>query len=271
MKKTPAILVILISLSLATGPAGAAAYSSESQVSAVGEGPETLTVQAASLAGLWALSLSADLAWLGGEDLLSFYPSGALSVPAARLHPGFSLGLRRHLSGTFFVGAQLSSLPKGYQAEVGGQQDTWLFDGLLLGLSGGWLLYRAVSVAFYAEAQAGWLTLSNGSLDRTGSAATAGSLEGSALAEQFSLGALWFILPSVALEAQGGYRFARLPLSLTTSAGRQTPPSMPEFYVDFSGSFARLGLSFYWGVKNPWGEQDAPPAPKIPPPTEARE
>jgi hypothetical protein len=263
------LLILVMSLTgLAPAQLPAAVQSPQGQVSELREGERTHSVQAATLAGLWALSLAVDLSWQGGEDLLSYYPAGALSAPPTRAYPGFGLGLRRHLNDSFFVGAHLGSLPKSHRAVLGADEDDWAFEGLMLGVSGGWLLYRAVSVAFYAEAQAAWLTLIDGQLQRRGPAATSGSLEGSALAEQFSLGALWFILPSVALEAQGGYRFARLPLGLVTKAGRQSPPSAPEFYADFSGSFARLGLSFFWGLKNPWGEQAPPGPPGIPPPAE---
>ncbi len=218
------------------------------------------------LAGLWSLNLSADLAWMGGDDLLSFYPQGALGAPARRAFPGFGLGLRRHLSDSFFVGAQLASLPKGYWVERGADKDSWAFDGLQLGAGAGWVVRLSRRAAVYAEAQVGWLSLVNGSLERSGANATTGSLEGSALSQQLGLGLLGFILPSVALEAQGGYRFARLPLSFSTKAGRQSPPSAPEFYADFSGPFARLGLSFFWGLRNPWGQQAAPEAPAFEPP-----
>jgi hypothetical protein len=211
------------------------------------------------------MNLAADLAWSSSEDLLSYYAPGALSAPPQRMVPGFSLGLRRFLSDSFFVGAQLDSLPKGYAVSVAGNNDTWTLDSLCLGLDGGWVLYRAVSVAFYGQASVGWLMLANGAYERTGAAPDKGSLEGSALSEQFSLGALWFILPSVALEAQGGYRFGRVPVSVTsTTLGRWKPLNGPDFYADFGGSFARLGLSFFWGLANPWGEQEAPSAP--PPP-----
>lgn len=220
-----------------------------------------------SLAGLWSMNVSADLGHYSSEDLLSFYAQGALSAPAPQSYPGFSLGLRRHLSEHFFAGLQLASLPKGYSVSLGGSTDQWALDGLLLGASGAWMLQPTEALALYAEAQVGWLTLINGGLERSGASTATGSLEGSALAEQFGLGALWFILPSVALEAQGGWRFARLPLTLSTGSGRQSPPSAPEFYADFSGPYGRLGLAFFWGLKNPWGEQDAPPAP-APPPSE---
>lgn len=220
---------------------------------------------AQSLAGLWSLSLSADMAWLNGQDLLSYYPSGALSAPPTQVFPGFNVGLRRHLSDRFFVGLQLSSLPKGYNVDVAGSNDTWTFDGLMLGLSGGWVWLHSAHWALYTEAEAGWLGLADGSLERTGANAGTGSLDGSALAEQFNLGVQCFILPSVALEAQGGYRVAHLPLSLSTANGRQTSPSAPEFYVDLGGPFVRLGLSFFWGLRNPWGEQAVPAAPAPPP------
>lgn len=269
MKHAPAF--ILMSCLATALPAAqlSPAQGSEGQASEVHAGPETRSVQAASLAGLWSLSLGADLAWPATEDLLSYYPAGALSAPAPRLLPGFDLGLRRFLSDSFYVGAQLASLPKGYSVSLGPDTDTWTLDSLLLGVNGGWLLYRAVSVAFYGEASAGWLMLVNGSYERTGSASDKGSLEGGALSEQFSVGALWFILPSVALEAQGGYRFARVPLSISTTLGKWKPANGPDFYADFSGSFARLGLSFFWGLRNPWGEQaapDAPPPPENPAP-----
>lgn len=230
----------------------------------VSRGPEKRDVQPASLAGLWSLSLFGDFSLESGQDLQSFYPSGAISTPESRVFPGFAVGLRRHLTDNFFVGAQLASLPKSYNLSAGGNDDTWQFDGLMLGLSGDWMLYRAVSVGLYAEGQVGWLTLMGGSLDRLGPGATKGNLDGSALAEQFGLGGLWFILPSVALEAQGGFRFARLPLRFSTSQGSQTPPAAPEFFTDLSGPYGRLGLSFFWGLRNPWGEAEAPPPP--PPP-----
>lgn len=268
MKHVPA-LFLCIGLAAALPAAQLApTHSPEGQVSEVHAGPQTQSVQAESLAGLWSLSLDADLAWPSSEDLLSFYPAGTLSAPAPRLLPGFSLILRRYLSDSFFVGAQLASLPKGYSVDLGASNDTWTMDSLLLGVSGGWLLYRAVSVAFYGEASAGWLVLVDGSYERTGAGADKGSLEGSALSEQFDLGALWFILPSVALEAQGGYRFGRVPVTVSTGSGKWQPVNGPDFYADFSGSFARLGLSFIWGLRNPWGEQAAPDAP--PPPDESK-
>lgn len=218
------------------------------------------------LGGLWSLNLSADLGYYKGEDLLSFYPAGTLQAPAPRAFPGFSVGLRRHFNERLFAGLQLSSLPKSYALDRSdGGSDLWTFDGLLLGASGGLILARGAQSALFAEAQWGYLSLINGTLDRSGPQASSGSLEGAGLAQQYGLGLLGFILPSVALEAQGGWRFARLPLSLSTRDGKQSPPSAPEFYSDFSGPYGRLGLNFFWGVRNPWGEQEAPPAPAPPP------
>jgi hypothetical protein len=265
MKHAPILLASLVSLATALPAAQLAPVQGvEGQASEVQAGPRRQSIQPAPLAGLWALSLSADLSWTSTQDLLSFYPPGTLSAPPASAAPGFNLGLRRFVSDSFYVGAQLSSLPKNYSVSVGADQDTWTLDSLLLGAEGGWLLYRAVSVAFYGEASVGWLMLVNGDFERSGADTDKGSLEGGALSEQFSLGALWFILPSVALEAQGGYRFGRVPVTVDSSIGRWTPKNGPDFYADFSGSFARLGLSFFWGLSNPWGEQEAPSAP--PPP-----
>lgn len=251
----------LLTLALATGRLRA----TDAEVS---RGPEKRDVQPASMAGLWSLAIAGDFSYESGQDLQSFYPAGAISTPDPRVFPGFELALRRHFSDSFFVGGHLASLPKAYSVSANGggllAEDVWQFDALMLGLSGNFMLYRAVSVGLYLNAQVGWLSLLGGSLERTGPAATKGTLEGSGLAEQFGVGGLWFILPSVALEAQGGYRFARLPLRLSTNQGAQSPPSAPEFYSDFSGPYGRLGLSFFWGLRDPWGETDAPPAP--PPP-----
>lgn len=262
----PALLLAAAAPAAETATGDAAQGALGGHATEVHAGPETREVQPASLAGLWSLNVSGDFSYEAGQDLTSFYPAGALEPPASRVYPGFALALRRHLNDAFFVGAHLASLPKGYSVSLAGSNDTWSLDALMLGLSLDWMLYRAVSVGLYAEAQAGWLSLLGGSLERTGAGATKGSLEGSALAEQFGLGGLWFILPSVALEAQGGWRFARLPLRLSTSAGPQSPPSAPEFYADLGGAYGRLGLSFFWGLRNPWGESEAPPPP--PPPQE---
>jgi len=73
-------------------------------------------------------------------------------------------------------------------------------------------------------------------------------------------------LPSVALDLSGGYRFARLPLSFSTSSGQMSPSFTPEFYADLGGPYGRLGLSFFWGLRNPWGQSEAPPPPSEGPP-----
>jgi hypothetical protein len=231
----------------------------------LGLAPGTLLPQA-NLAGRWSLNVSGDLAWPTTHDLASYYPNGAIADPAVTLFPGFSLTLRRHLDAGFFTGFQLGSLPKGYSLDVGPNHDTWTLDALTANAVLGWMVLPTPELGLFLEVQAGWFGLSNGALERSGPGSTDGVLEGSGLNAQAGVGLQAFILPSVALEAQGGWRNARVGVDLSTSAGKQTPPSGPEFFVDDSGPFVRLGLTFYWGLRNPWGEQAAPPAPKIPPP-----
>jgi hypothetical protein len=175
--------------------------------------------------------------------------------------PGFSLGLRRNLGERCFIGAGLSSLPKDFTVSAFGTQDQWQFSGLLLGLSAGCLVQQSGPCAVLVQAQAGWLDLTNGSLTR--SPDSSGSAQGSAPALELSAGERWNILPSVALELVGGWRLARVPVALSLPGGPAEAPAS-RAYVDFSGPFAKLGLAFTWGLRNPWGESEAPPPP--PPP-----
>jgi hypothetical protein len=218
------------------------------------------------LAGLWSLNLGVDLASLGSQDLKQFYAPGAISGPADRYFPGFYLGGRLHVNEIFFLSLGLSSLPKGYVVQTAGGEDSYQWDALFLNAGLGWMLWRSTRGAVYTQAEAGWLTLAEGSFERTGAGATKGLFEGSALATQLSFGWMYFLMPSVALEAGAGWRFARLPLSFTTAAGHALPNFTPEYYADFSGPFGRLGLAFFWGLKNPWGESEAPPPPSDGPP-----
>jgi hypothetical protein len=219
------------------------------------------------LASLWSISLGGDFTNEGSQDLQSFYAPGSIGLPATRVVPGYYLQGRKYISDSFFALACLSSLPKSYSVNQAGSQDQYEWDALILGTGGGWILYRALNFAFSAQAEAGWLVMSEGSFERSGANATKGTLEGSALATQFSVGGLWFVLPSVALDLCGGYRFARVPLSFATDAGNLSPTFAPQFYADFSGAYGRAGLSFFWGLRNPWGQSAAPPPPREGPPS----
>ena len=234
----------------------------------LGTGPDAPSIQPSPLAGLWALSVGGDFAYLGAQDLASFYPAASLSGPTSRVLPGFYLEVRKHVSESFFGLAALSSLSKSYSVDLGTGQDLYQWDAAIISVGGGWVLYRALNFGLLAQGEFGWLAVTDGSFSRDGVAPTKGVFEGSAPATQFSLGGLWFILPSVALELKGGYRFARLPLSFTTAAGQMNPAFAPEFYADFSGPYGRAGLSFFWGLRNPWGQSDAPPPPAQGPPSE---
>jgi hypothetical protein len=228
--------------------------------------PDLTNIQPAPLAGLWSLSLGGDFSSLGGQDLGTFYASGAPAEPAARLSPGFFLLGRKHVSDGFYACAGLSSLSKNYSVDRPGGQDLFEWDSLLMSTGGGWLLSRSLGFALFTQAEVGWFYLSQGTFERTGPAATQGLFQGSALATQFSAGGLFFLLPSVALDLDGGYRFARLPLTYSGNAG--DPGFKPDFYADFSGPYARAGLNFFWGLRNPWGPGEAPPPRQGPPGSE---
>lgn len=231
--------------------------------------PASMSAQPSPMAGLWAVSLGGDFVNMGSDDLESFYPSGSLSAPPRHLTPGFYLQIRKHVSETFFGLVDLSSLPKAYTVDRPSGQDLYEWDAVLLGLGGGWMLYHALNFGLSAQGEFGWLTLTQGSYEHTGTNPAKGTFDGSALATQFSLGGLWFVMPSVALEISGGYRFARLPLSRSASIPPPTG-SAPEYYADLSGSFGRCGLSFFWGLRDPWGQSDAPPPPHEGPPADAK-
>jgi hypothetical protein len=236
----------------------------------LGSGSATTAIQPSPLAGLWSLSLGGDFASLGSQDLQSFYPAGSISPPASHLTPGFFLLGRKHVSDSFYAVGGLSSLSKDYTVDWSGGQDLYQWDAVFFSTGGGWMLYRAINFDLFAQAEAGWLLMTQGSFERTSTnpalASTKGTFEGAAIATQFSAGGLWFILPSVALDLSGGYRFARLPLNFSTSAGEVNPSFTPEFFADLSGPYGRIGLNFFWGLRNPWGQSEAPPPPSHGPP-----
>lgn len=234
----------------------------------LGSGPDAPVIQPNPLAGLWALTVGGDFSYQGAQDLASFYPASSLSGPTSRVLPGFYLEVRKHVSETFFGLASLTSLSKSYSVDRGIGQDLYQWDAAIISVGGGWMLYRALNFGLAAQGEFGWMGLTDGSFSRDGIASTKGIFEGSAPATQFSASGLWFILPSVALELKGGYRFARMPLNFTTAVGQVNPAFAPEFYADFSGPYGRAGLSFYWGLHNPWGQSDAPPPPREGPPAE---
>lgn len=234
----------------------------------LGLGNALSEIQPSPLSGLWALSVGGDFSYLGAQDLASFYAASSLNGPTSRVLPGFYLEGRKHVSESFFGLASLASLSKSYTVDNGSGQDLYQWDAVMLSVGGGWVLYRAVNFALLAQGEFGWLGMTDGSFSRDGAAATKGSFEGSAPATQFSAGGLWFILPSVALELNGGYRFARLPLRFSTASGQMSPSFAPEFFADFSGPFGRAGINFFWGLRNPWGQSEAPPPPSEGPPHE---
>jgi hypothetical protein len=218
------------------------------------------------LAGLWSITLGGDFSDQSGEDLPGFYPGPAAVAASPRIVPGYYLQGRKYISDSFFALASLSSLPKSYSLSLSGNQDQYDWDALVFSTGGGWMLYRALNFGLSAQAEVGWLALSEGSFQRSGAAPTSGSFSGSAVATQFSLGGLWFILPSVALDLSGGYRFARVPLSFSPDANDPSPGFPSQIYADFSGAYGRAGLSFFWGLRNPWGQSPAPPPPSEGPP-----
>jgi len=219
-------------------------------------GPERLD-------GTWSLSLCGDFALESGADIQSLYPAGSVAAQPRALDPGFALGVRRHFGESFFGGFELGSLPKGYTINAFGNQDLWQISGLEVGGTVDWIFARVSTLTFFAGYQAGWVTLAGSTLDRSGGQIANGTLDGSGFGQEAGLGIQWTVLPSVALEVQGGWRGARIPVRLDVSGGNPWPPSdSPD--IDFSGPFARLGLDFTWGLRNPWGESEAPPPP--PPP-----
>jgi hypothetical protein len=233
----------------------------------LGSGQEPApAVQPSPLTGLWSLSLGGDFASLGDQDLKSFYPAGSIGAPASHLTPGFFLLGRKHVSDSFYAVGGLSSLSKGYTVDRSGGQDLYQWDTVFISTGGGWMLSRALNFGLFAQAEAGWLVMTDGSFESTGSSATKGAFEGSAIATQFSAGGLWFLMPSVAIDLSGGYRFARLPLRFSTSAGAVNPGFAPEPFADFSGYYGRIGIDFFWGLRNPWGPSEAPPPPSGGPP-----
>lgn len=236
--------------------------------STLGSGPDAPVIQPSPLAGLWALTVGGDFSYLSANDLASFYPASSLNGPTSRVLPGFYLEVRKHVSESFFGLASLTSLSKSYSVDRGTSQDLYQWDTAIISVGGGWMLYRALNFGLAAQGEFGWMGLTDGSFSRDGVAPTKGIFEGSAPATQFSASGLWFILPSVALELKGGYRFARMPLNFTTAVGQVNPAFAPEFYADFSGPYGRAGLSFFWGLRNPWGQSDAPPPPRDGPPAE---
>lgn len=214
-----------------------------------------------ALAGLWALDFSADFAYLKSEDIRDLYASDP-GLPSARVFPGMDLSLRWHLVDEFYLGAGLGSLSKSYSVALTatGETETYEWNALYPRIFGGLVWYRWINSYLYFQAEAGGVFVNQGSYLRSGGASEVkGSFDGSTYGAAAGLGGVWFALPSVGLQLEGGYRRA-----VVQSTFDQRPTR--SWDISYSGPYARAGLSFFWGLKDPWGNlSEAPEAPSPPP------
>ena len=238
----PIWVSLLISLGLALG------LHAETQI------PELAPV---SLNGLWAVSLGADLSYLRSDDLGALYPATELGVPDRQVFPGAFFSLRRHLSDLYYLGLGVSTLPKSYAVQVNANGDTVSYDFNTIDcyFLGGLVWYRGVNSYLYFQGEAGTAFLNQAGYTATASGGSKGAYEGSSFATAIGTGGMWFLIPSVGLNIEGGYRRAYLD-SVSSNVG--------TIFVNDSGPYARAGLSFFWGLKNPWG--DSSPLPSAPEP-----
>lgn len=223
------------------------------------------------LAGLWALDLGTDISFSRSDDIQAYYAPGSLSVPESQVNPGIFVSLRHHFLDQFYAGLGLSTLPKGYTLQINGAGDTesYTWDALYVYALGGWVWHRGVNSYVYFQAETGPAFLYQAVYTRSGTSPLKGSFEGGTIATAASLGGTWFIIPSVGLNLEAGYRRALIsPVEFRTGSGVVAPAYVKDFYVNGTGAYARAGLTFFWGVKNPWGEFADPPDPPAtsPPP-----
>jgi hypothetical protein len=207
--------------------------------------------------GLWSLSLGADLAYLSSRDAQALGPDPT-AADEKRSFVGLGLALKKHVSDSYFVGLGFSSLPRSYSfaSAVGTERYDW--DLLGLQVLGGFNWYRFSNSALYVQAEAGAAMLNQASYRLDAATPKEGAYDGSAFSSAVALGGSWNLMPSVALDLQGGYRRILFD-SLSASPGVPSPGSL-----NYSGPFARLQAVFYWGLANPWGEGPEAPAP-LPP------
>lgn len=215
-----------------------------------------------TLSGLWAASLAADFSFSQSDDIKAFYAPGSISMPESQVFPGVHASVRRHFYDLFYLGLGFSTLPKGYTLQVapGGDTESYSWDALYPHALGGISWYRGSNSYLYFQGELGTAFLYQAIYVKTGAGAAKGSFEGSTFASAVSLGGVWLLMPSVGLELQGGYRRALIqPVEFRTNAGPVAPVYTREFAVNDSGPYARAALSFFWGVKNPWGDFSSPP------------
>jgi hypothetical protein len=214
-----------------------------------------------SLAGLWAVNLSANFSYTKSEDIQALYAQST-GLPSAHVFPGMDLSLRWHLVDEFYLGMGLGSLSKSYSVALTatGETETYEWNALYPRVFGGLVWYRWVNSYLYFQGEAGAVFLNQGSYLRSGGATeTKGTFDGSTYGAAAGLGGVWFALPSVGLQMEGGYRRAVIPASFNLRQGT-------NWDISHSGPYARLGLTFFWGLKDPWGNlSEAPEAPAPPP------
>lgn len=214
-----------------------------------------------SLNGLWAMSLGADFSLMKSDDVQALY-QGGVSMPETQVFPGIYLSVRKHVSDSFYLGLGLSTLPKAYSVQVSatGETENYDWNAVYPFVLGGWVWYSGSTMYSYVQAEAGYAVLNQASFSRKGVNAVSGAFEGSAFASAIGLGGVWLMIPSVGLNLEGGYRRANLD-----SVSFSLPPG--KISINDSGPYGRLCVSFFWGMKNPWGE--GTPVPQAPgPPAE---
>ncbi len=219
------------------------------------------------LAGLWALSVGGDFSYNPDFDLKNFYPAGGVIGPGPRVFNGIDLSLRWHFHEKFFAGLGVSTLSKIYDVQVGGSKSSFAFDAVYTHLQLGWIWLERPTYYSYLQGEAGLATLNQATyLSSTGNPLDDGNLEGSGFATAFGVGGVLFLIPSVGVKLEGGYRNALItPVNFVKSGSLQSPPSgSKDFFVEDSGPYARLSLDFFWGVKNPWGTYGPSPEPPAP-------
>jgi hypothetical protein len=210
----------------------------------------------------WGFTLDLDVNNPSNDDLLAHYPKASTSFPSSSTFMDYSIKGRYHFSNALYSGLELDSLHKTYELKIGNgfAKETFDWNALYPSILMGWSFFRGENSWLGVEASAGYITLYQSRYIYEGPTPSKGKFEGSAFSGTLGLSGTWALLPAIGVDIMGGYRLARInnvQAPFDDGSGQKLNYDGSQPFIDFSGLIARVGLSFNWGMPDPWGENEA--------------
>jgi hypothetical protein len=223
---------------------------------------EEISLPPLNLTGLYGLSLAADFNNFQNQDILGFYPPESTTLPAGSTFIGSSLRFRYHINNWVYAGLGIDWLAKAFELSVSSEiTQTYNWNAWNPYASLGVSYFRGANSFLYLEAGAGRILLQDSTFFETGGENTRASFTGAANSVAVGTGGTWFLIPLLAAEIYGGFRWARLDASSMTAGFSEGSPlnnvKGEKPFLDFSGPVVRLGLSLYLGMPDPFADLTA--------------